>query len=287
MLPSETLEFVFVHLSRDDLLSILTASSFFHHLAARLLYRTLVDVHPKRALRLLKTLVRNDFYPPLVRRFDLDWTDNILTANFLRLLHRALQRLRHLSYLGLEFSVIDNTANFAWILQGCSFSLRVFTTSIRCEPLLARFLGTQPDLVEICLRGLHPSPNLSTRPSDNPCFPLAPDALPRLRHFRTVLASPDLTADFVRGRPVESVSLSLCPGDAASSLDALLLSTRPLRRLTVMSFDADAPAALIASIAARLPALEALHAVVLLQHSTHVRPPPLPRARTARADPAH
>jgi hypothetical protein len=262
MLPPETLELVLGYVARGDLVAMLTASSVVHQVAARVLYRALIDIPPKRALGLVQTLARNDIYPPLVRRFDLEWTDNILTANFLRLLHRTLQRLAHLSYLGLEFSAGDNTSNLAWILQGCSFSLRVFTTSMRCEPLLARFFETQHNLVEICLRGFNPVHT----------FPLPPQALPRLKHFRTVLSSPHVTADFVRGRPVESVSMSLYPGDAALSLDALLLSTRPLRRLTVMSFDVGSPAALITEISTRLPGLEALHAVVLVRHSTHARP---------------
>ncbi|KAG9312520.1 hypothetical protein JVU11DRAFT_6915 [Chiua virens] len=252
-LPPETLELVLAHVSRSDLVSILTTCSLFHQVAARVLYRTLVDITPKPALRLIKTLARNDFYPQLVRRFDLEWSHNVLTANFLRLLHRTLQRLDHLTHLGLEFSAIDMTSSLAWILQGCTFSLRVFTTSMHCDPLFARFLETQRNIVEVCLRGFHPVHT----------FPLPPQALPRLKHFRTVLSSPHVTADFVRGRPVESVSMSLYPGDAMSSLDALLLSTRPLRRLTIMSFDVACPAALVTEISTRLPTLEALHAVNL------------------------
>ncbi|KAF8553049.1 hypothetical protein OG21DRAFT_1597842 [Imleria badia] len=259
MLPPETLELILLDLARGDLVAILTVSSHLHHVAARVLYRALIDIPPQRALRLVQTLSRNDVYPPLVRRFDLEWTENILTANFLRLLRRTLQRLTNLTYLGLEFSTNDNAANLAWILQNCPFSLRIFTTSMRCEPLLARFLETQHAVVEICLRGFNPVHT----------FPLPPHALPRLAHFRTVLSSPHVTADFVRGRPIETVSMSLYPGDATASLDALRLSTRPLRRLTVMSFDVGSPAALITEISTRLPTLEALHAVVLVHHSTH------------------
>ena len=261
LIPPETVDLILGHLSRSDLVPTLVVHSSFHHLAARVLYRALVDVPPKQTLHLVKTLARNDLYPLFVRRFDLEWSFNILTANFLRLLHHTLQRLRHLSYLGLEFSKTDTTANLAWILHDCSFSLRVFSTSMRCDPPLVRFLETQHAVTEICLRGF--SPTLS----------LAPHALPRLRHLRTVLAPPHVTADFVRGRPVQTVSLSLSPGDAAASLDALLLSTCPLRRLTVMSFDFIAPAEPIALIAARLPALEALHAVVFPRHPTHASPP--------------
>ncbi|KAI9463871.1 hypothetical protein HD554DRAFT_1297695 [Boletus coccyginus] len=262
MLPPEMLELVLGHLSRDDLVATLTTSAVLHHVAARVLYRALVEIPPKRALRLVQTLARNNVYPALVRRLDLDWTENILTANLLRLLHRALQRLHHLSHLALEFSLSDNTAPIAWILQNAPFSLRAFTTSMRCDPTLAAFFATQPDLVEVCIRGFTPVH----------AFSLPPTALPHLAHFRTVLSPPCITADFVRGRPIESVSMSLYPGDAPASLDVLLLATRPLRRLNLMSFDVGAPAALVREIARRMPGLEALHAVVLDRgFSTHER----------------
>lgn len=265
MLPPEMLELVLGHLPRDDLVATLTTSAVLHHVAARVLYRALVEIPPKRALRLVQTLARNDVYPALVRRLDLDWTENILTANLLRLLHRALQRLHHLSHLALEFSLSDNAAPIAWILQNAPFSLRAFTTSMRCDPTLAAFFATQPDLVEVCIRGFTPVH----------AFSLPPTALPHLAHFRTVLSPPCITADFVRGRPIESVSMSLYPtGDTpASELDVLLLAARPLRRLNLMSFDVGAPpAALVREIARRMPGLEALHAVVLDRgFSTHVR----------------
>jgi hypothetical protein len=67
--------------------------------------------------------------------------------------------------------------------------------------------------------------------------------------------------------------MSLHPDDATQSLDALLLSARPLRRLTVLSFDFESPIALIAEISTRFPMLEALHAVVLRRQSTYASCP--------------
>ncbi|KAF9221108.1 hypothetical protein BS17DRAFT_785922 [Gyrodon lividus] len=255
-LPIETLELVLEHVSRNDLVPVLTTSSVIHKVAARVLYRTNLSVAAKQATLLVGTLAQNDLYPPFVRQIKLDWSENILTANFLRLLNRTLKRLKHLSLLSLEFSSHDNMSNMAWFLEGCTFSLNTFMTSMRCEPLLVRFLETQNSIVEVCLRGFNPACTL----------PLPPHALPRLAHFRTVLSSPCVTADFVRDRPIESVSMSLCPRDAGISLDAILLSSRPVKRLTVMSFDVEQPAALVNEIATRLPGLEALHAVVLMTH---------------------
>ncbi|KAF8836839.1 hypothetical protein BDN67DRAFT_260778 [Paxillus ammoniavirescens] len=260
MLPTETLELVLGHVSRTDLLPVLTTNSVFHKIAARVLYRTNLDVAAKHAVVLVKTLAHNDLYVSFVRQIELDWTGSSLTGNFLRLLNRTLKRLKHLLHLSLEFASHDNQSNMAWVLGGCTFSLKTFMTSMRCEPLLARFLETQNSITEVCLRGFNP-PMCA--------FPLSSHALPRLAHFRTVLSSPRITADFVRDRPIESVSMSLYPGDVATSLDALLLSSKPVKRLTVMSFDVGEPAKLLSEIAVRVPGLEALHAVVLITQHSH------------------
>ncbi|KAF9242841.1 hypothetical protein BU15DRAFT_86647 [Melanogaster broomeanus] len=232
VLPPETLELVLEHISRSDLVSVLTTNSIFHKVAARILYRTISGVAAKQSILLVKALAHNDFYPPFVRKIELDWSENVLTGNFLRLLNRAIKRLKYLLHLSLEFSSHDNLSNMAWVLEGCTFSLKIFMTSMR-------FLETQNNIVEVCLRG---SNLVRTFPLPRTLFP----------------------ASHISERPIESVSMSLYPGDAATSLDALLLSSRPLRRLTLMSFDIGEPGALLAEIATRLPGLEALHAVELL-----------------------
>ncbi|KAG6334822.1 hypothetical protein ID866_4274 [Astraeus odoratus] len=260
-LPPETLEYVFEFLSRSDLLAVIKTNSLFHRVAARVLYRTLLELQPIQAVLLVKTIAHNDLYPTFVRHIELDWADNYLTCNFLRLLNRALRRLRFLLRLTLGFTKCDDSDNIAWVLQGCTFSLKGFTTSICCGPLLTRFLGCQNSITDLCLWGMN---SLSAPP-------LAPGALPNLTHLRMVLSSPTVTADFVRGRPLESVSMLLSPGDAELSLDALLLTSKPVTRLTVMSFDAGRPVSFLSEIAARLPWLEALHFVVpLIQDSPDV-----------------
>lgn len=261
VLPVETLDVIVASLLRNDLFAVIRANSLFQRIAARVLYRSVTELEPTRAVLLVKTLAHNDLYPPFVRHIELDWDDNYLTANFLRLLNRALRRLKHLLQLTLEFSTNDAAGNIAWVLDGCTFSLRSFTTSLCCEPTLTRFLETQSDITDLCLRGIN---TIETAP-------LASDALPHLSHFRTVLTSPKVVAEFVRGRPVESVSTSLYPGDVGSSLEALLLSSKRVKKLTVLSFEATQPDLLFKDIAMRLPWLEALHVVVLLSDGyTHV-----------------
>ncbi|KAH7886606.1 hypothetical protein F5I97DRAFT_1868656 [Phlebopus sp. FC_14] len=263
-LPVETLELIFEHLAYNDLATVVRGNSVFHKIATRLLYRSITGLalQPKRSLILVSTLARNDLYAFFVRHIDLDWSENILTGNFLRLLHRALKRLKSLTQLNLEFSPIDNGTNFTWVLEECTFQLKSLTTSLRCDAVLARFLERQTNLTELCLRGYSPLT----------AFSLSEHALPRLTHLRTVFSCPRTTADFIRGRPVEIVSMSLYPRDAASSLDALLLSSRTVKRLTVMSFEIAQPDTLLNEVAIRLPNLEALHAVILMTHFTHVSP---------------
>ncbi|KAG0704099.1 hypothetical protein DFH29DRAFT_913651 [Suillus ampliporus] len=251
VLPVETLELIFNHLERNELIPVIGSNSLFHNVASRALYRTISETSSVQAVRLIKTLAYNDTYSRHVRSIDLDFANNLLTANLLRFLHRALQRLKSLTTLILDFSMIDNAADLAWIFEGCSFSLMTFTSSMRCDRSLARFLGMQPRITELCLRGFNKEYD----------FELEPKALPKLEHFRTVLSYPSIIGEVLRGRPVESVSMSLYPGDVCTSLDTLLLSATAIKRLTVMSFESDPPVTLLPLIADRLPHLEAFHLV--------------------------
>ncbi|KAG1748183.1 hypothetical protein EDB19DRAFT_248422 [Suillus lakei] len=259
VLPIETLELVFNHLERRELIPVLGTNSVFHHTASRALYRNISETTSVKALQLIKTLASNDTYSRQVRSIDLDFANNLITANILRLLNRALQRLKSLTTLILDFSQIDNSADVAWIFQDCSFSLTTFTSSMRCDRSLAKFLAMQPKITELCLRGFNKEYD----------FSLDRKALPKLEHFRTVLSYPSIIGEVLRGRPVESVSMSLYPGDVSTSLDTLLLSAAAIKRLTVMSFESDPPVALLPLIADRLPHLEAFHLVVLMTHYTH------------------
>ncbi|KAG1824704.1 uncharacterized protein BJ212DRAFT_1261215 [Suillus subaureus] len=259
ILPVEILELIFSYLERCELVPVLGSNSVFHNTASRAVYRNISETSSVKAWRLIKTLASNATYSRHVRSIDLDFANNLITANILRLLNRALQQLKSLTTLILDFSQTDNAADIAWIFQGCSFSLATFTSSMRCDRSLAKFLAMQPTITELCLRGFNKEYD----------FTLEPRALPKLEHFRTVLSYPSIIGEVLRGRPVESVSMSLYPGDVCTSLDTLLLSARPIKKLTVMSFESDPPVALLPLIADRLPHLEAFHLVVLMTHYTH------------------
>ncbi|KAJ3494755.1 hypothetical protein NLJ89_g10738 [Agrocybe chaxingu] len=75
-----------------------------------------------------------------------------LTANFYRLLQRALQLMPALTALSLE---LPNLHSPVWLFEGCSFRLTKFTTSMCYQRPLARFLSGElaEDIEELTLRG--------------------------------------------------------------------------------------------------------------------------------------
>jgi len=80
----------------------------------------------------------------------------------------------------------------------------------------------------------------------------------------------------VATRPVQGISLSLFSEHGYRALEVLARTSTPVRRLTILIVDASAPNELFPQLAARLPHLEALHIVALVQHYNLVRSPPDP-----------
>ena len=105
----------------------------------------------------------------------------------------------------------------------------------------------------------------------NDRFVLAATALPNLRSFNAVHADADLVRAVVQGRPVEIVSVPLFSDRSVPTLDALLSSAVPIRRLSVISFDPAAPTFLFESVSKRFTDLQALHLVMLMAEYTQVR----------------
>ncbi|KAI0072625.1 hypothetical protein K474DRAFT_1604773 [Panus rudis PR-1116 ss-1] len=268
-LPPEVLQFVLRELDQADLCIAIRLSKTFYSIGIRILYREIGDTQPKLApknsILLLKSLTstRNpadaDLRCSHVRLLRLDYLDGRITANLLRLLRRALSKLHALRELHLEFSLQDNYYWLAWCLHDCPAQLRVFTTSIRCDASLAAFLVKQHELVELGLRGFQ-----TTSP-----FILPPTSLTKLSSFRTIHAGVAVLEEVVRGRPIDSVSISLFPEDEFSPLDVLQSSSVEIKRLTVLALDDTPPVNLFAQVASRLPTLEALHIVVLLARNSN------------------
>jgi hypothetical protein len=73
---------------------------------------------------------------------------------------------------------------------------------------------------------------------------------------------------------VQGISLSLFSEHGYRALEVLARTSTPVRRLTILIVDASAPSELFPQLAARLPHLEALHIVALVQQYNLVSPHP-------------
>ncbi|KAI0329524.1 hypothetical protein GY45DRAFT_1324978 [Cubamyces sp. BRFM 1775] len=252
--PVEIQDCIFQELEMHDLPPVLRVNSHFNAIATRILYRIIPELPMRRCIACLKILCSNPANAALVRKLSVDWSSHRVVANLFRLLRDTLMQLTALRHLSIELSPQDNHYSLAWVLHGCRSRLRTLGTSIRCDPQLAAVLETQPDLIELCLRGFQ-----TKQP-----FTISQDAMPVLKMFRAVHAGPAVISSVVRGRPLEVISLSMFIEDGFSPLDSLLHSSRPIKRLTIMSLDNTPPNILLPEIANRLPKLEALHVVVLM-----------------------
>ncbi|KAH9895746.1 hypothetical protein C8Q73DRAFT_689273 [Cubamyces lactineus] len=252
--PVEIQDCIFQELEMHDLPPVLRVNSHFNAIATRILYRIIPELPMRRCIACLKVLCANPANAALVRKLSVDWSSHRVVANLFRLLRDTLTHLTALRHLSIELSPQDNHYSLAWVLHGCRSRLRTLGTSIRCDPQLAAVLETQPDLIELCLRGFQ-----TKQP-----FTISQDAMPVLKMFRAVHAGPAVISSVVRGRPLEVISLSMFIEDGFSPLDSLLHSSRPIKRLTIMSLDNTPPNILLPEIANRLPKLEALHVVVLM-----------------------
>ena len=275
VLPLEILDDVFHRLSRRDLAPSLRVNSVFKQISDRILYHTIENLPLPQCVICLQTLSKNERLSSYVRILDIDWHQATPTTNLYRLLHRVLKRLTALTDLSLE---VPREHHPFWVLSDPPFSLTHFATSMPCKPALAHFLTSQPSITELSLRGyqhddyytvpfLDP---LTAHSYDRANFSLPPTALPNLVQFRTVHGRPAVIATVVAGRPVQMASIPLFPSLATEALKALGTSTRPIKRLSVMSFDPYAQNLLLAAIAEECPELEALHVVVLLTEYSNV-----------------
>ena len=92
-----------------------------------------------------------------------------------------------------------------------------------------------------------------------------------------------MSLQVIATRPVQGISLSLFSEHGYRALEVLARTSTPVRRLTILIVDASAPNELFPQLAARLPHLEALHIVALVQRYNLVRaPPPLPVSLSER-----
>lgn len=115
----------------------------------------------------------------------------------------------------------------------------------------------------------------ATAPRDIPLRARGPRHPPRgITTTSTCFLSTKLTSAYLQviaTRPVQGISLSLFSEHGYRALEVLARTSTPVRRLTILIVDASAPNELFPQLAARLPHLEALHIVALVQHYDLVR----------------
>ncbi|KAG6867777.1 hypothetical protein C0993_011218 [Termitomyces sp. T159_Od127] len=266
-LPFEVLDNIFRFLSKPELLPALSANRIFNDVATRVLYHTIEKLEPVLSIVVLRKLDREPRLQPLVRKLEIDWASSTTiepTRNLYSLLHRVLTKLKGLTALSVD---LPRPGSQIWILNGCSFTLRYLSTSMPCDARLAKYLDSQPSLTDLTLRGYHNG--IDTMPlllslfpgaeaTDN-SFTLSPTSLPKLTSLRTVHGGPSIIASVVKGRPIQAASIALFPSTSLESLRSLSLSSAPLRRLSIMSFDSTVQDYLVTELATRFPHLEALH----------------------------
>ncbi|KAJ3565520.1 hypothetical protein NP233_g7581 [Leucocoprinus birnbaumii] len=297
LLPVEIIDNVCQRLAMRDITRVVRANSVLNAVGTRRLYHTIgAEFFPIRLLRCLISLDHSKDLPLLVRTLDINMINNSPTRGFYVLLERVLKKMVNLTTLVIE---LPKRHSPTWALpmpqpalsKSHIFRLRSFTTSMHCKPPLAHFLDSQPEITELTLRGINSDssnplfPFITTLfhsvgalPPDNPLvsslspqpspFALLPTSLPKLSHFNAIHAGPTIIRDIITARPVTHMSIPLFPPHTMETLSALSLASKPLTRLSVMSFDPTAPHFLFSELSARFPELEALHIVVLMAEVT-------------------
>ncbi|RXW14767.1 hypothetical protein EST38_g11086 [Candolleomyces aberdarensis] len=284
-LPMEVVELILRNLSKRQLLPVLLANKALHSVAIALLYREMVESRPAQCVLLVRRLLQTPAVHRHVRKLDINIsTLECPTGNFYRLLQALLRRTTTLTHLSLDFPKAHSPV---WILDGCVFSLRQFSTSMHSSSELARFLEGQAQVTHLTLRGFQSdalkslpyiymdiansiSPGLLvSRDSSFEQFVLGRESLKKLAVFNAIHAGPMVVRAVVEGRPVHTASIPLFSTNAVLSLDALESSAVPMKRLSVISFDPNAPHFIFEEVAKRFTELEALHIVVLLAEFTN------------------
>lgn len=273
--PVEVLDNILQFLTQNELISLLPTNKLLYAISARRVYHT-ISIHSERqSIAFFRTALNNPTIPPLVRSLDIDISNSHPLKAFYSLFQKVLQRLPALVSLFLDFPKYHSPL---WIFHGCTFALKTFTTSMHCTLPLALFLDSQPSITDLTLRGFQ-SENVSilpfldisiNGPKDEIQFKLKPTSLPKLAHFNAIHAGAPVIDAVVNGRPVEMVSIPLFPSFSMASLLALKSSSVPMRRLSLISFDPEAPNFLFQVLSDEFAQLEALHVVFLMTDYTQV-----------------
>lgn len=298
ILPIEIIDNICQRLGICDLANLVRANRVLNVVGARRLYHTIgVEMRPARLLQCMISLDHSADLPLLVRTFEVHLVNNLPTRTYYLLSERILKKMVNLMTLVIE---LPKHHSPTWTLpmpppptassesSSRIFRLHSFTTSMHCKSSLARFLDSQPEITELTLRGINSDlensflttlfQSIGTLPPDNPLavfldpqpsqFILLPTSLPKLSHFNAVHAGPTVIRNIISSRPVTHMSIPILPSQTMDTLSALSSSSKPLMKLTVMSFDPAALQSLFPELSVRFMELESLNIVALMAEVT-------------------
>ena len=192
-LPIELLDAILLYSTAQDLCQVSKSSRLCHAVATPVLYREIELMSPVKIVQLNTTLSRRPDIALRVRKYhlseDLSNGTEVLPSYY-NLLHRALRQMDGLVSLSL---LLGGPRSF--VLTGCSFRLKSFTTACHWDIPLVRWLETQDDITSALFCGkYHHEARISHK------------SLPKLQR---VSASPLILAAVVPNRPVHEAELCL------------------------------------------------------------------------------
>jgi hypothetical protein len=192
-LPIELLHAILLYSSNHDLCRVSKSNRLCQAVATRILYQDIELMDPVKIVQLSTTLSRRPDVALYVRSFHVSdtMTDGLeVLPSYYELMHRALCQMNNLVSLTL---LIGGPRSF--ILTGCSFRLKSFTTACHWDKTLVRWLETQDDITSalFCGKFYHDTH-------------ISPTSLPKLQR---ISASPLILAAVVPNRPVQEVELCL------------------------------------------------------------------------------
>ncbi|KAF8599308.1 hypothetical protein BDV93DRAFT_547020 [Ceratobasidium sp. AG-I] len=187
-LPVEITSLILARLGDDDLLQASLVNRLFHYESARILYRTIPRMAPRRSVKLICVLARSPELASLVKSYTISLKLADPVGNLYRRLAKALSHMTNLHSLSFEVP-----GDKSWILQQCSANIRWFKTSLEFDDKLAKWVATKPQMHDLIL----------TRTKT---FPVQSSDLPNLG---IIFGTPQTVLSAVVGRPVKSVCFGL------------------------------------------------------------------------------
>jgi hypothetical protein len=206
-IPVDVLREILEHVPTDipqgraDLATLCRVNKIFCSCSQDVLYRDIYE--PNKGVTL--TLARSTYLARRVRLFESSRSPPELAT--------ALRNMTSLRRLNLRGS------NDVSILDGCTFKLDSFQTTLRYSESLHKFLNSQPSITNLTICGDY-----------EPLLPLDERCLPKLTR---VTATPSLLGILIPGRPVREVIMFSLSNIDSTDLSFFTLSTTPIQKLRI------------------------------------------------------